>query len=72
MTEESARKVANVMLGAAAVGAAVVVLRTPALRRMAAGLAITALTGTMPAWLRSELQRAWDESEPRTARSTLT
>lgn len=62
MTEESARKVANVLLGAAAIGVAIYVVKTPPLRRMALGLAVTALTGTAPAWFRNELQRAWAES----------
>jgi len=59
MTEETARKVANVALGVAAVGAAYVIVRTPPLRRMALGLAMTALTGALPAWLAREAQHAW-------------
>ena len=51
MTERTAKKVANVALGAAALGAAYIVVRTPPLRRMALGLAMTALTGALPAWL---------------------
>ena len=35
MREETARTVANVMIGAAALGAAVVILRVPQLRRLA-------------------------------------
>ena len=62
MTEESARKVANVLLGAAAMGVAIYVIKTPPLRRMAFRLAVTALTGTAPMWFRTELQRAWAES----------
>jgi hypothetical protein len=62
MTEESARKVANVLLGAAAIGVAIYVVKTPPLRRMALRLAVTALTGTAPVWFRNELQRAWAES----------
>ena len=58
MTEDTARKVANVALGIAAVGAAYFVARTPPLRRMALGLAMTALTGA-PAWLAREAQHAW-------------
>ena len=64
MTEESARTIANVVLGAAALGAAVYVARTPPLRRIAWRLAVAALTGTMPGWFRGELQRAWAESGP--------
>ena len=49
MKEETARTVANIVLAAAAVGAAVVVLRVTALRKMAVGLAATALTTQIPA-----------------------
>lgn len=59
MTEDTAKKVANVALGVAAVGAAYFVARTPQLRRMALGLAMTALTGALPAWLAREAQHAW-------------
>ena len=62
MTEETAGKIANVLLGVAAVGAAVYVMKTPPLRRMAWRLAVTALTGTGPVWFRNELRRAWAES----------
>lgn len=62
MTEESARKVANVILGAAAVGAAYVVATNPLLRRFVWRLARTALTGTLPAWLGKEVHEAWIES----------
>lgn len=62
MREETARTVANVVLAAAAVGAAVVVLRVPALRKMAIGLAATALTTQVPAWLRQEVSQAWTNS----------
>ena len=48
MTNEQADRVANVVLAAAAVGAAVVVLKTPPLRRLAWRLAVTALTGLYP------------------------
>jgi hypothetical protein len=62
MTEESARRVANVVLGAAAVGAAYVIVTTPPLRRLAWRLAVVALTGAIPAWLRQEVEHAWRES----------
>jgi hypothetical protein len=62
MTEESARKVANVILGAAALGAAYVVVANPPLRRLAWRLARTALTGTLPAWIGKEVNQAWTES----------
>ena len=62
MTESQARKTANIVLGLAAAGAAYYVLRTPPLRRMAFRLAGLALTGTLPAWLSGEVQRAWTET----------
>lgn len=62
MTEESARKVANVILGAAALGALYVVVTNPPLRRLAWRLARTALTGSVPAWLGHEVRQAWVES----------
>lgn len=62
MTEDTARTIANVVLGAAVIGAAYVVVRTPPLRRMAWRLAVTALTGTIPAWLGKEVHQAWVES----------
>ncbi|MCA1559148.1 MAG: hypothetical protein LC753_02090 [Acidobacteria bacterium] len=62
MTEETAEKVANTLIGVAAVGVAYYVLRTPPLRRMAWRLAVTALTATAPTWLGGEVRRAWAES----------
>ena len=62
MTEQSARTVANVVIGAAAVGAAVVILRVPALRRLTWGLVRTAVVTGIPAWLAHEVQVAWDQS----------
>ena len=62
MTEKTAQTVANIALGAAAVGAAYVILRTPPLRRWAVGLAVTALTGAIPAWIGREVQAAWADS----------
>ena len=62
MTQDTAEKIANGILAAAAVGVAVYVIKTPPLRRMAWRLALTALTGTGPVWFRNELQRAWAES----------
>ena len=66
MTRESAEKLADVVIGAALLGAAVVVVRTPALRRLALGLATTALTVTLPAWIHREVRQAWDETAPPT------
>jgi hypothetical protein len=62
MTEASARRVANVVLGAVAVGAVYVVATTPPLRRLAWRLAAVALTGAIPAWVRREVEQAWAES----------
>lgn len=62
MREDTARTVANIVIGAAAIGAAVVVLRVPALRRLAFGLARTAIVTGIPAWLTHETRRAWTES----------
>ena len=62
MTEESARRIANIVLAAAAVGATYVVVTTPPLRRLAWRLAAVALTGAIPAWLQHEVKQAWAES----------
>jgi hypothetical protein len=62
MTEQTAKTIANVVLGAAALGAAYVVVKTPQLRRLAIGLVAAALTGPVPAWLSRELQHAWADS----------
>jgi hypothetical protein len=62
MTEETARKVANVALTVAVVGTTYVILKTPVLRRLAFGLAVSALTGTVPAWIANEVEQAWMES----------
>lgn len=65
MTREQAERVANVVIGVAAVGAAVLILRTPQLRRMALQLARTALLTTGPAWAAGELKKHWaDSAEP--------
>ena len=69
MTERQAEKVANVLIGVALAGAAVYVLKTPALRRMAWGLARNALAGGGPAWLLAETRRAWQDSAAAGART---
>jgi hypothetical protein len=71
MTDQTARKIANVALSAATVGAAYYVVRTPPLRRMVVRLAMTALTGAIPAWLVREAQQAWVQSAPRGPRVPL-
>jgi uncharacterized protein (DUF2236 family) len=63
MTDDNARKIANVILGAAVIGAAYYIVKTPPLRRLAWRLALTAATGTLPAWFSRELRQAWTESE---------
>lgn len=65
MREETARTIANVVVGAAVLGAAVVILRTPTLRRLAFGLARTAIVTGIPAWLTREVKEAWQASEHR-------
>lgn len=62
MKEQTARTIANVVVGGAALGAAVVIYRTPVLRRLALGLARTAVTVGIPAWLSREVSHAWTSS----------
>ncbi|HET7698587.1 MAG TPA: hypothetical protein VFK57_22925 [Vicinamibacterales bacterium] len=67
MTEQRARQVANVVMAAAALGAAVFVLRTPRLRRMAWQLARQYAAGPLAAWTATTVRDAWDASRPRAA-----
>jgi hypothetical protein len=67
MKEETARAVANVVIGAVAIGAAVIILRTPRLRRLAWGLGRAAITTGIPAWMAGELRNAWEASRPQNA-----
>jgi hypothetical protein len=60
MTQTSAEKIANVVLGVAAVGAAYYVLKTPRLRRIAWQMSVAALTGTLPAWITQEIRESWE------------
>ena len=62
MTNERAEQAASVVLAVAAVSVAVVVLRTPALRRLAWRLTLTTLTGTLPTWVANEVRHAWSQS----------
>ena len=64
MTQANAEKVANVLIGAAVVGAAYYVIRTPQLRRVAWRLTVAALTGTIPAWLTQEIRNGGEASAP--------
>jgi hypothetical protein len=59
---ETARAIANAVVGAAVLGAAVVILRTPTLRRLAFRLARTAIVTGIPAWLAREVNQAWQAS----------
>ena len=62
MTEERARQVANVVMAAAALGAAVFVLRSPKWRRMAWQLARQYAAGPLAAWSATTVREAWDAS----------
>lgn len=65
ITTERAEQVANVLLGAAAIGIVAVVARTPTLRRMVWRVAVDEVTHALPAWLRREVQQAWNASGQR-------
>ncbi len=60
MTQTSADKIANVVIGVAAVGAAYYVLKTPRLRRIAWQMSVAAFTGTLPAWITREIRESWE------------
>lgn len=62
MTESQARTAANVVLAAAAIAAVYYVWTTPKLRRMALQTARAWAGGPLPAWVATEVRRAWDES----------
>ena len=62
MTEESARNTANVLIAAAALGAAVIVLRNPKLRRLAWQLVRQYASGPLPATVAMTVRDAWNES----------
>ena len=49
-------------MGVAAIGVAVVILRKPALRRMATGLIVAAVSSGIPTWLTREVRHAWDST----------
>jgi hypothetical protein len=60
VTEAQARRVANVILASAGVAAAVVVITTPPLRRLALNALRHWLNGaSVPAYLAGEARRAW-------------
>lgn len=64
MTEERARQAANIVMAAAALGAAVFVLRSPKLRRMAWQLARQYAAGPLAAWSATTMRAAWEASAP--------
>jgi len=65
MTQQQAQKVADAVIAVAAVGAAIVVLRSPKLRRMAWQLARQYAAGPLAAWTATTVRQAWDESGTR-------
>ena len=65
MTQRQAEKVANLVMSAAAIGAAIYVLRTPALRRVVWNAARSTLIAGMPAWLLAETRNGWAEGANR-------
>lgn len=60
MTEASARTTANVLIAAAALGAAVIVLRNPKLRRLCWQLAKQYASGPLPATVAMTVRDAWN------------
>lgn len=63
MTDRSARTVANVILASAGATAAIVVLTTPPLRRLAFRASRVWLFTTLPLFLLNETRKAWAESK---------
>lgn len=70
MTEDHARTTANVVMAAAAVGAAVVVLRSPRLRRLTMGLAKVS-AGPLAMYAVTSMRQAWAQSETHPRRRTV-
>jgi hypothetical protein len=62
VTEQQARTTANVVMAAAALGAAVIVLRNRKLRRIAWQMARQYATGPLALWTAATVWDAWDES----------
>jgi len=66
MTEDHARKTANVLMGAAAIGIAAFILRSPERRRLVWRLAREFAAGPLAVYAASLVRDAWDESgQPR-------
>jgi hypothetical protein len=61
MTEQHARTTANVVMAAAAIGVAVIVLRSPKLRRLVWGLA-RASAAPLSAYAAASVREAWSAS----------
>jgi hypothetical protein len=64
VTEDQARTTANVLMAAAALGAEVIVLRHPTLRRLAWQLARAYASGPLAAGIAAIVRDAWDHSAP--------
>ena len=64
MTDDQAHQAANLVIGLGLVGAACLVLSSPALRRTVAHLARTAARTSGP-WLVGEARQAWIDSGSR-------
>jgi len=64
VTEQQARNTANLLMAAAALGAAVFVLRSPKLRRMAWDFARQYARGPLAAAVAMTVRDAWDASAP--------
>jgi hypothetical protein len=62
VTSTTARTVANVVLASAGVAAAVAILATPPLRRLAFRAARVWLGAAVPAYLLAQTRQAWVES----------
>jgi hypothetical protein len=62
MTEQQARTTANVIMAAAAIGAAVVVLRSPSLRRLAWQMARQYGAAPLAVFLATTVHDAWQAS----------
>jgi hypothetical protein len=62
MTQSSAEKFANIVISAAAVGAAFYVIKTPRLRMLAWQLSLATVTSMLPAWINQEIRAGWEAS----------
>jgi len=71
MNENQARTAANIIMAAAALGAAVFILRNPKLRRMAWQLARQYATGPLAVWSTATVRNAWEASSAITSRDAI-